>query len=341
MSRFFLQGLPLRLVSALPLLFAALGLTFFLMRILPGDPVSLLASSPSADAEQIEVLRHELGLDKGLLEQFAIYLKNLAKGDLGYSFSTGQAVSVDLMKRLPASLELSLCAFLVAFFIAIPLGVSAALRRGTIVDHLVRAICAFGISMPTFVSGLLLVYVFYYRLGWAPDPTGRFDIFLSKPTHVTGFLLVDSLLAGNFDAFGAAVKQLALPVMTLAIFIIAPLARVTRASMISVLESDYIRTASALGLPHRQVIFGYALENAILPVLTLSGSVVAAMLGASVLIEKVFSWPGIGSYAVDALAAKDYAPVQGFVLMMAAVYIVLNMLTDMLYTVFNPQVTLK
>jgi peptide/nickel transport system permease protein len=195
-----------------------------------------------------------------------------------------------------------------------------------------------GVSLPVFFTGLLLSYFFYFKLGWAPSPLGRLDIIYSAPPQVTGFYLIDSLIAGDFEIFWAALKQLILPAATLAIFSLAPITRMTRASMLAVLSSDFVRTARASGLSTRKVILTYAFRNALLPVITTLGMVFSFLLGANVLVEKVFAWPGIGSYAVEALIASDFAPVQGFVLVMAIMYVLLNLMIDLLYGVIDPRV---
>ena len=192
-----------------------------------------------------------------------------------------------------------------------------------------------------FFTGLLLVYVFYFQLGWAPAPLGRLDVFYDAPPQVTGFYLIDSLIAGDFETFMASLNQLILPALTLAIFSLAPIARMTRASMLAVLASDFVRTARASGLSSYTVIITYAFRNAMLPVITTLGMVFSFLLGANVLVEKVFAWPGIGSFAVEALIASDFAPVQGFVLTMAVMYVTLNLLIDILYGVVDPRVRLE
>ncbi len=203
-----------------------------------------------------------------------------------------------------------------------------------------RMVCTLGVCVPTFVSGLLLIYVFYYLLGWAPDPTARIDIFACAPPDITGFYLVDFALVGDWEGWWAAFTQLMLPACTMALFVLAPLARMTRASMLAVLGSDFIRTAHAMGLRRRRVVVGYALRNALLPVLTITGIVFSTMLGANVLVEKVFSWPGVASYALDALLASDYAPVQAFVLLMALIFVLVNVLIDVLYGIADPRVSM-
>jgi peptide/nickel transport system permease protein len=225
--------------------------------------------------------------------------------------------------------------------IAVPLGIFAAVKQGSLVDHLCRIIATAGVSLPVFFTGLLLVYVFYFRLGWAPAPLGRLDAFVSSPPDITGFYLIDSLITGNFETFRAAFSQLILPAVTLAIFSLAPITRMTRASMLAVLASEFIRTARASGLDGRTVILTYAFRNAMLPVVTTLGMVFSFLLGANVLVEKVFAWPGIGSYAVEALLQSDFAPVQGFVLTMAVMYVALNLFIDMLYGVIDPRVRLE
>jgi peptide/nickel transport system permease protein len=329
-----------RFVSSLPALFGVLIFTFLLMRVLPGDPAVFFASGPNAGKEEIETIRKQMGLDRPIPEQLALYLYDIGKGNLGRSLTTGQSVTKDLRERMPASLELTLSALLIALIFAIPFGVIAALRPGSWIDHTVRMVCALGVCVPTFVSGLLLIYLFYYVLGIAPDPTGRVDIFTTLPPSRTGFLLIDFALAGDGAGWWAALKQLALPACTMALFVIAPLARITRASMLASLGSDFIRTARSIGLSPWRIVVTYALRNAILPVITIAGIVFSTMLGANVLVEKVFSWPGVASYALDALLSSDYAPVQGFVLLMAAVFVIENLVVDVLYGIADPRISI-
>jgi peptide/nickel transport system permease protein len=313
--------------------------TFILTRALPGDPAVYFAG-PTADAASIEQVRTALGLDRSLPEQFVRYLGDLATGNLGTSLSTGLPVVEDLWRRLPASLELTFVALVLSIGIALPLGVLAATRPDSWVDHLCRIVVTAGVSLPTFFTGLFLIYIFYYLTGLAPSPLGRLDIFFIEPPGVTGFFLVDSLLAGDLETFWAALKQLILPAITLGIFTLAPLARMTRAAMLQVLSSDFIRTARASGLEPATVLFTYAFRNALLPILTTLGMVFSFMLGANVLVEKVFAWPGIGSYAIEALIASDYAAVQGFVLAMAILYVALNLMIDVAYMLIDPRVSL-
>lgn len=329
-----------RLMVAVPSLIGVVIVTFLLTRALPGDPAAYFAG-PAATREAIEQIRVKLGLDKPLIVQFGRYVTDLARGELGNSLSTGQPVATEIKTRLPASAELTLLGLLLSVSIAVPLGIIAATRPGSIVDHACRVVATAGVSLPVFFTGLILVYVFYYLLGWAPAPLGRLDVFYSAPPHVTGFYLIDSAVAGEWEVFRASFKQLVLPALTLGIFSLAPIARMTRASMLAVLASDFVRTARASGLTPLTVIVTYAFRNAMLPVVTTLGMVFSFLLGANVLVEKVFAWPGIGSYAVEALIASDFAPVQGFVLTMAVMYVALNLLVDLLYGLIDPRVRIE
>jgi peptide/nickel transport system permease protein len=329
-----------RLLFAVPSLIGVVIATFLLTRALPGDPAAYFAG-PAATKEAIEQIRVSLGLDKPLIIQFGRYVGDLARGDLGTSLTTGQPVASDIRTRLPASAELTLLGLIVSMLVAVPLGILAATRPGSIVDHVCRVVATAGVSLPVFFTGLILVYVFYYLLGWAPAPLGRLGIFNTPPPQVTSFYLIDSLIAREGETFLASLKQLTLPALTLGIFSLAPIARMTRASMLAVLASDFVRTARASGLSPFTVIVTYAFRNALLPVVTTLGMVFSFLLGANVLVEKVFAWPGIGSFAVEALIASDFAPVQGFVLTMAVMYVALNLLIDILYGLIDPRVRIE
>ena len=329
-----------RLILAIPSLVGVVIVTFLLTRALPGDPAAYFAG-PAATKEAIEQIRVKLGLDQPLPVQFVSYVKDLARGDMGSALTTGQPVAAEIRARLPASAELTLLGLIFSVAFAVPLGILAATRPNSVIDHACRIISTAGVSLPVFFTGLILVYVFYYLLGYAPAPLGRLDVFFSPPPHVTGFYLIDSVIAGDRELFVASLKQLILPGLTLCIFSLAPIARMTRASMLAVLASDFVRTARASGLSPFTVVFTYAFRNAMLPVVTTLGMVFSFLLGANVLVEKVFAWPGIGSYAVEALIASDFAPVQGFVLTMAIMYVALNLLIDMLYGLIDPRVSIE
>ena len=328
-----------RLLAATPNLVGVVMITFVLTRALPGDPAAYFAGGAGTQ-EAVEQVRHQLGLDRSLPEQFLRYVGGLLRGDFGTSLTTGQPVLQELVSRLPASIEMVLLALVVACGVALPLGVMAATHPGSWIDQLCRLLTTAGVSLPTFFTGLVLSYVFYFLLGWAPAPLGRLDPVYSPPAQVTGLYLIDALIAGDFALWWAAFKQLVLPTLTMAIFVLAPIARMTRASMLQVLSSDFVRTARASGLSNTTVRVRYALRNALLPVVTTLGMVFGFMLGSSVIVEKVFGWPGVGSYAIDALTASDYAPVQGFVLAMGVLFVLLNLLVDVLYTLIDPRISL-
>ena len=329
-----------RLLQAIPSLIGIVVVTFVLTRALPGDPAAYFAG-PAADEQSIAEIRTALGLDRSLPEQFWAYVVDLSQGDLGVSISTGRPVVEEIFERLPASLELTLTGLLLAIAIALPLGILAATRPNSWIDHLCRVVVTAGVSLPVFFTGLFFVYVFYFVVDVVPSPIGRLDIFSIAPPRVTGFYLIDSLLVGDFETLRSALAQLALPAITMAMFVLAPLARMTRGSMLQVLGSEFIRTANANGLERRTILFTYAFRNALLPILTTLGMVFSFMLGANVLVEKVFAWPGIGSFAVNALVVSDFPAVQGFVLSMAILFVALNLAIDVLYTLIDPRVGIE
>jgi peptide/nickel transport system permease protein len=328
-----------RVLAAMPVLAGVVVATFLLTRLLPGDPAAYYAGGVDS-AAAVEEVRAKMGLDRPLPVQFVVYVDSLVHGDLGTSLSTGQPVASEIARRLPASFELMIAGLGLSLVAAIPLGVLAATRPGSLVDHACRVVATAGVSLPTFFTGLVLIFVFYFLLGVAPAPVGRLPSFMRPPPGVTGFLLLDCGLAGQWDKLGAAAAQMVLPAVTVAIFTLAPLARMTRASMLGVLSGEFIRQGRANGLPRRVLLFRYALRNALLPVVTTLGMIASSLLGANVLVERVFAWPGLGSYALDAMASLDYAPLQGFVLVMAVIYVLINLGLDLLYGVIDPRVRL-
>ena len=327
-----------RLLGTIPSLLGVIVSTFLLSHALPGDPAAYFAG-PAANAASIANIRTTLGLDRPLPEQFVYYVNDLLHGNLGHSLTTGQPVLTDLIERLPASLELSGFALLFAVGVAIPLGVWAAARVNGPVDHACRALVTISAAFPTFFIGLLFVYVFYFLLGWAPEPLGRLnEIVFSAPPRVTGAYTIDALIVGDWRVFRAALAQLILPAVSLGLFALAPIARITRAAMLEALGSDFVRTARASGLPAGKILITYAFRNVLLPVSSVLGMVFSFLLGSNVLIEQVFGWQGVGAYAVSAVIASDYAAVQGFVLMMAILYVLLNLAVDIFATLIDPRV---
>src|SRR5882724_3365906 len=328
-----------RLALGLPTLFGVVVVSFALTRLLPGDPAVYFAGA-APTPEAIADLRRTLLLDQPLPQQFAAYLGDLLHGDLGRSLVTGQPVLQDLSTRFPATLELTLTAIALALLIAIPLGVAGAMRKRSGIDHIARMVSTTALSMPSFFTGLLLVFVFYYLLGVAPAPLGRLAPMGFPPPERTGFMIVDAILSGDWAAGRDAAAHLVLPALALAIAGMGPLTRVTRGAMLEVLSSDFIRAARGYDLPRWKLVYAYALRNAMLPVLTTAGVVFSFLISANVVVEKVFSWPGIGSYALEALVASDYAAVQGFVLAVATLYVLINIAIDILYGIVDVRVRL-
>jgi peptide/nickel transport system permease protein len=329
-----------RVAAALPVLAGVVVVTFLLTRILPGDPAAYFAGQSDSFAA-IEETRRAMGLDASLPVQFWRYVAALTQGDLGRSFSTGRGVTAEILERLPASLELVTVAMLLGSALAIPLGVWAAVRQGGAVDQAVRVLTTAGVSLPAFFTGLMFIFIFYWALEWAPSPIGRLDLFSSPPPHLTGFYLVDAALAGDGETWRAAAAQMLLPAISLGLVTLAPIARMTRGAMLAALGADFVRTARAAGLSPMRVLWRYAFPNAILPVLTTLGMVFSYSLGGAVLVEKVFAWPGVGSFALDALMQLDYAPVQGFVLVLGVLYVALNLVVDIALLLADPRLRLE
>jgi peptide/nickel transport system permease protein len=328
-----------RFVLGLPALFGVVVVSFALTRLLPGDPAVYFAGA-APTPEAIADLRKTLLLDQPLPQQFAAYLGDLLHGNLGRSLVTGQPVLRDLSTRFPATLELTLTAIGLALLIAIPLGIAGAMHKKSGIDHVARLVSTSALSLPSFFTGLLLVFVFYYLLGVAPAPLGRLAPMGFPPPERTGFMILDAILAGDGAAARDAAAHLILPALALAISAVGPLTRITRSAMLAVLSSDFIRAARGYDLPRWKIVYAYALRNAMLPVLTTAGVVFSFLISANVVVEKVFSWPGIGSYALEALVSSDYAAVQGFVLAVATLYVLINIAIDILYGLVDVRVRL-
>lgn len=341
MSRRTLALIAGRILMALPILFGVIVVTFALIRLLPGDPAVMYASGPNAGQAEIEAVRAALGLDKSLPQQFLIYLGDLARLDFGRSMTTGQTVLQDFAERLPATVELAVFAFVLSVVVALPLGILAAIYRDGVLDQTIRVATSVSAAMPGFFFGLVLIFIFYYLLGVAPDPIGRLSGWSFPPETVTGFYTVDALIAGDSALFWEAFTKMIMPAASMAIFAVAPLMRMMRGGMIDALDSDYVRAARAYGLPSWRVTLQYALPNAMLPVLATMGMVLSTMLGANIMIEKLFGWPGIGAYAVNALIGVDYAPVQAFVLIVAVLFVLLTLAIDIVSSMIDPRYQLK
>jgi len=329
-----------RVLLVLPTLFGVTLITFALTYLLPGNP-ALVKAGPLATPEHIREMERQMGLDRPVPVQYWRYLSRVLRGDFGESATTGRPVLQDFLQRVPATLELTLASMLIAIAVGIPLGVVAAVRRDGPVDHASRLLGVGGVAMPTFWTGLLAVYLFFYHLGVAPPPLGRLSPGVMAPTALTGLYAVDALLTGNARALGSALHQLMLPSLTLGFSVMAPVTRMVRATMLEILESDYIKAAWAAGLPRRTIVYGDALRNCLIPVITLVGVVFGFLMAGNVVVEIVFAWPGIGNYAVTSLLTKDAAPIQGFVLFVAVVYVLINLTVDLVYGVVDPRIRLR
>ncbi|MGA2784835.1 MAG: ABC transporter permease [Candidatus Bathyarchaeia archaeon] len=324
-----------RLCLMIFVLFGVLVITFFVSHVIPADPVTAALGS-QAPAYLIEKVRHEWGLDLPLQEQFFNYLWNALHGDLGISIRTSRPVAEDLLQYFPATIELSTAAIILAVALSIPLGIISAVRRNKLADHITRIFSIFGISMPVFWLGLLLLAALYFKLRLMPSP-GQLSFQIVPPPRVTGFLSIDSLLAGDLNAFFNYLSHLILPAFVLGFASLASITRITRSSMLEVLRQDYIRTARAKGLSSRVVINRHALKNALIPTTTVIGLRYGSLLEGAVLTETIFAWPGVGQYAVGAILFLDFPAIMGSVLAIAVVYSIANLIVDLVYGFLDPR----
>jgi dipeptide transport system permease protein len=332
MIRFFLG----KLAYVIPTFFGITLVAFGFVRVLPGDPVLLLAGERGLTPERYEMLLHQLGFDRPLWQQYLDYLWKLAHGDLGISLVTKKPVLTEFFALFPATVELGLCAILLATAIGIPLGVMAALKRGTMFDQLTMGAALIGYSMPIFWWGLLLIIFFSGTLGWTPV-SGRISLMFYFD-RVTGFMTIDALLSGQKGAFASALRHLILPSIVLATIPMAVIARQSRSAMLEVLGEDYVRTARAKGMRPFRVVAVHALRNAMIPVITTIGLQVGTLMAGAILTETIFSWPGIGKAMVDSIGRRDYPAVQGGLLLIAGIVMVVNLVVDLLYGWINPRI---
>ncbi|WP_432467437.1 ABC transporter permease subunit [Agarivorans sp. Z349TD_8] len=325
-----------KLMLVVPTFIGITLLTFTLIRMIPGDPIEVMAGERGVSPERHAALRAELGLDQPLLVQYFDYVKNIASGDLGRSLITKTPVTEEFLTLFPATVELASCAALFAIFVGLPCGIIAAVKRGSIFDHSVMTFSLTGYSMPIFWWALLLMLVFSVNLGITPV-SGRLDVTYWID-EVTGFMLIDTLLSGEEGAFASAVHHLILPSIVLGTIPMAVIARMTRSSMLEVLGEDYIRTARSKGMAPMRVIVVHALRNALIPVITVIGLQVGILLSGAILTETIFAWPGIGKWLIESIGRRDYPVVQGGILIVATIIILVNLLVDILYGVVNPRI---
>jgi peptide/nickel transport system permease protein len=329
-----------RVAGSLATIFGVSVISFFLLRVFPGDPVRLtmghLASQEAVDAQ-----RRAMGLDDPVFVQYIRYIGDFVTGDWGFAYSSGAEVNTLFFRRLPATLELGIYAFALSISAALILALLATYRRRRWVDSIVRGLSFVGLGTPPFWLALLLLFVFSQQVRWMPGPEGRLGAATTAPPTVTHLYTVDALLAGQFGTFLDAIRHLALPVATLAFASFALLVRLLRASLLEVSREPFMLVVRGKGRGRWSAFTRHALPNAVLPTLTVSGMVLAELLAGSVLIEKVFNWPGIGSLAIDSIGRQEFAVVQAFILLSACAYVVVNLVIDMLYGVIDPRARVR
>ena len=327
-----------RLVTLTITLLGIMVMTFFISLVVPMDPLTSIAG-PQAPQETVERLRVLYGFDQPVYVQFGRYVKRLSQGDLGTSFQTGRPVLEDITSYFPATIELATTACILSVLLGIPLGILSAVYRNRLIDHFSRVLSLVGVSMPVFWLGLVLLLIFYFKLGWLPEP-GRLDIMLIEPPRVTGMILVDSILAWDWEVFWDGLKHMILPAAVLALWGLAGIARIVRSSMLDVLSQEYIKTARIKGLAEFYVLTRHALRNALIPAVTVIGLTYGGLLEGSVLTETIFSWPGLGRYLATAFLTLDLNAVVGGTMLVAFSFSFVNLLVDLVYAFLNPQIRL-
>ena len=324
-------------LSCLVLSIVSVG-TFALAQAVPGDPITAIISDRQADNPAVrQALEKRWGLDRPIYVQYVYYVRNLLRGDLGESISKRRPVADELRQRVPATIELTLYAMGFAILVGLPLGTVSAIRHDRWPDHAARFVTLIGTSVPVFWLGLLLLYLFFYRLHWLPGP-GRLDVGMKAPETITGMVSLDALLTGNWDVLRSALRHLVLPAIVLGAYAMGIIARMLRSSLLAALGDDYVRTARAKGLVERRVVAGHALRNALIPTVTVFGLTFASLLAGAVLTETIFSWPGIGGFAVTAALKLDYPGLLGVTLVVAVVYVLVNLLVDIVYGILDPRI---
>ena len=332
MLRFFLR----RVTLILPTFFGVTLAAFLLIHAVPGDPIEVRVGEHGIAPERLALLRHEFGLDQPLWKQFLDYEGHLATGHLGRSTVTHEPVWDEFLSLFPATVELGVCALIFAISIGMPLGVIAAVRRGTAFDYGLMGISVTGASMPIFWWGLMVILIFSVTLGWTPVSGRISDLYFVEPW--SGFMLIDAWWSDDAGAVRSAFSHLILPTIVLGTIPLATIARMTRSSMLEVLGEDYIRTARAKGLAPRRVVIVHALRNALIPVVTVVGLQVGALLSGAILTETIFAWPGIGHWLIEAIQRRDYPVLQGGTLLIAVLVMAVNLGVDVTYGVLNPRI---
>lgn len=320
----------------IPVLFGVTILVFVISHAIPGDPAKMIAG-PKASRKAVENIRKSHGLDKPLPVQYFRFVAGLARGDLGVSIRNHRPVTKDIKDFFPATLELTLASIALCLGIGIPLGIISAVNRNRIWDHLTRIFSVFGVSMPVFWLGLMLLLLFYRNLGWLPG-SGRLDIGFSPPVHVTGLYLIDTLIEGRPDKWLNTASHIILPAFCLSYVYLAIVTRIVRSSMIEVMGQEFITTARANGIPEIIIVFKHAFKNSLIPTVTIIGLSFGELLGGAILTETIFGWPGMGKYAVDSVNYLDFPAIMGFTLIVSIVYVSMNLVVDVVYAFLNPRI---
>lgn len=325
-----------RLLLAIPALLGLMVLTFVLVRVVPADPATTLAGE-TATPQQVAEIRRKYGFDRPIYEQFAIYVGQVASGDLGNSVFSNRPVAMDVRRTLPATLELIFVSLLLATLIGIPLGTLAAVRHNGLIDHVVRVTTVGGLAVASFWFAIMLQLFFSMELEWLPL-RGRIGVNIGVPPEVTGFFLIDSLLAGRWDQFTSSLRHIALPAITLAVPALATLARFARVGVLDILQRDFVQYETAVGYPRRRIIWIYVLRNSVITAVTQVGLLFGALVSGAVAVEAIFDWPGLGSYAVQAILAADYKAVLAVTLVVGVVYAIINILVDLVHGLLDPRI---
>lgn len=324
-----------RLLLLIPVLVGVSLMVFIVMHVFSKDPTSIILGQ-HATSEQIEKLRQELGLNNPLYIQYLDFFKGILQGNLGNSLITKTSVTQELLSRFPATIELAIAAIIIASVVGIAIGVISAVKQNSIIDYITMVFALIGVSMPIFWLGLVLIVIFAVQTHLLPV-AGRIQIGL-EPAHVTGFYILDSIITGNTEALKSSIEHLILPAIALGSYSMAIIARMTRSTMLEIIRQDYVRTARAKGLFEKVIILRHALRNALVPIITVIGLQLGSLLGGAVLTETVFSWPGIGSYTIDAILKSDYNVVQGSVMLLAVIFVLVNLVVDLLYGLLDPRI---
>ncbi len=334
MAKSIVHFIFIRFLQIIPTVFGIILITFILSRVLPGNPVMAILG-PRATPENVERVIRELGLDKDYFTQFIDYLSKVIRLDLGRSYIMNVRVNELIASRLPASFELVIVAYIMAIAMGLPLGIIAAIKRGTIIDDIIKVIGVMGISMPPIWLGMMLQLIFSINLGF---PVGDRINPLLAPKPITGFMLIDTLIQGNITGFLDALRRIFLPALTLSFPLSGLLMRLVRANMIEVLLSDYIRTAKMKNLPGRVILYRHALRNALIPIITVMGLYFAVVVTGDIIVETIYTWPGLGRLVYDGVMLRDYMVIQGAVLIISMLYVIVNLVVDLVYFYIDPRI---